>query len=653
MCGIAGYHGGNIAPDRAAEYLRLMVAALRHRGPDGEGILIRGDTGLAHTRLSIVGLADGAQPMTTMDDALAVSFNGEIFNYVELRDDLKSRGHRFHTSSDTEVLLAAYERKGLDCLEDFNGDFAFALHDARHRTLVLARDRMGVRPLFYTEHEGSLFFASEIRALLALPGIAAEIDPLALDQIFTLWCPIPPRTAFRGIHELPPGHVMTLCGDRRTIRPWWQLSFPDRGDAPASARPEAQAEELRALLTDATRIRLRADVPVGAYLSGGLDSSLISALAARTVTRGLRTFSLTFHSAEHDESAWQRQMAATLGAASDSVECSTEAIVTRLPEVMRHIERPILRTAPVPLHVLAGRVREHGMKVVLTGEGADEIFAGYDLFREARVRRFCARQPDSARRPRLFQRLYPYLPGLKQQSPDYLARFFSFGSETLDDPLYSHRPRFRSTSAAKLFFSADLKQAIGDYDAAADLAAQLPADFGRWHPLHQAQYLETAFLLPGYILSSQGDRVMMANAVEGRFPFLDHRVVGFAASLSPETKLLGLKEKHILKQAARGLVPTEIIDRPKQPYRAPDSESFAAPHAPAYLDTVLSPARLAQSGLFNVPAVGKLKEKVLKGHVTGFRDNAAFIGVLSTELLRGLDTAQSSQIAPRIGINQE
>ncbi|MGQ3294711.1 MAG: asparagine synthase (glutamine-hydrolyzing), partial [Shinella sp.] len=519
MCGIAGYHGGNIAPDRAAEYLRLMVAALRHRGPDGEGILIHGDTGLAHTRLSIVGLADGAQPMATEDDALAVSFNGEIFNYVELRDDLKSRGHRFRTTSDTEVLLAAYERKGLDCLEDFNGDFAFAIHDARQRTLVLARDRMGVRPLFYTEYEGALFFASEIKALLALPGFAAEIDPLALDQIFTLWCPIPPRTAFRGIHELPPGHMMTLRDGQKTIRPWWQLSFPDRGDAAPSGPPEAQAEELRALLTDATRIRLRADVPVGAYLSGGLDSSLISALAARTVTRGLRTFSLTFRSEEHDESTWQRQMAATLGTASDSVECSTEAIVERLPEVMRHIERPILRTAPVPLHLLAGRVRDQGMKVVLTGEGADEIFAGYDLFREARVRRFCGRQPDSNRRPRLFQRLYPYLPGLKQQSPDYLARFFSFGSEALDDPLYSHRPRFRSTSAAKLFFSADLKQAIGDYDAAADLAAQLPADFDRWHPLHQAQYLETAFLLPGYILSSQGDRVMMANAVEGRFPF--------------------------------------------------------------------------------------------------------------------------------------
>lgn len=650
MCGIAGYCGGTLSPERGADYLRRMVATLRHRGPDGEGTLLRTEAGLAHRRLAIVGLADGAQPMASENGALAVAFNGEIYNYVELREDLIARGHRFRTRSDTEVLLALFARNGVDCLADLNGDFAFAIHDEASRTLVLARDRMGVRPLYYAEHEGALFFASEIKALLALPGMTAEIDPLALDQIFTLWFPIPPRTAFRGIRELPPGHLMTVRDGRIAIRPWWQASFPDHRETTTPRPPHDRTEELRALLADATRLRLRADVPVGAYLSGGLDSSFIAALAAETAPHDLRTFSLTFDSAEHDESGWQRKMAATLGVTTESVACDAQAIAALFPETMRHVESPVLRTAPVPLHLLSSRVRDSGMKAVLTGEGADELFAGYDIFREARVRRFCGRQPGSTRRPLLFQRLYPYLPGLKQQSPEYLARFFATGSETFDDPLYSHRPRFRSTAAAKLFFSAGLRREIGDYDATAELAERLPADFSRWHPLHQAQYLETAFLLPGYILSSQGDRVMMANGVEGRFPFLDPRVVDFAAALPPEAKLCGLREKHILKQAARGLVPAEIVNRPKQPYRAPDSEAFTAPAAAAWLDTALSPERLAETGLFNPPAVAKLKDKVIRGQATGFRDNAAFIGILSTELLRDAFAAQSTQHAAKTGM---
>ncbi|MFK4258919.1 asparagine synthase (glutamine-hydrolyzing) [Agrobacterium tumefaciens] len=645
MCGIAGFYRHDMPAEHANERLALMASRLKHRGPDAHGALLRCDVGLAHARLAIVGIADGTQPMRTVEDDLAISFNGEIFNHVELRETLSARGHHFRTHSDTEVILHDYRDKGLDCLNEFNGDFAFALHDARNDTLVLARDRMGVRPLYYTWHEGTFYFASEIGALLALPGMTAEIDPVALDQIFTFWFPLPPRTAFRGIHELPPGHLMILRDGASTVRRWWQLSYPDGKDAAPPASLGAQVEELTALLADATRIRLRADVPVGSYLSGGLDSSLVSALAAQSVSRGLRTFSLAFESAEHDESIWQKTMSQHLGVASETTECSTADIAQYMPEVMEHVQTPILRTAPVPLYLLSRHVRERGMKVVLTGEGADELFAGYDIFREARVRRFCSRQPQSARRPKLFQRLYPYLPGLKQQTPDYLARFFSFGAEATDEPLFSHRPRLRSTAAAKIFFSAELKAQLGDYDAAADLAAQLPEDFRRWHPLHQAQYLETAFLLPGYILSSQGDRVMMANGVEGRFPFLDPRVVDFAAALHPEAKLRGLKEKYILKQAAAELVPDAILNRPKQPYRAPDAEAFADA---GYLDTVLSTGRVRTTGLFNAQAVEKLTTKVRQKQATGFRDNAAFVGILSTQLLHAATTQNSTTSSQKI-----
>ena len=628
MCGVAGYFGKGVAPAEAKALLARMTSKLSHRGPDDSGIHIDGEAGLAHRRLSIVGLSDGHQPMSDPSDNLVISYNGEIFNYVELRNELIARGRKFRTQSDTEVILHLYAEKGLDCLDDLNGDFAFALWDTRQRCMVLARDRMGVRPLFHAQRGDTLFFASEIKALLTVPGIEASLDPFALDQIFTLWAPLAPRTAFRGISELPPGHLMIVKEGRIDQRVWWQQSYPDAGHV--RPRPDA-VEELRALLDDATRIRLRADVPVGSYLSGGLDSSLVSTLAARARPERLSTFSLGFDSEEHDESRWQALMATALGVEHTTVRCTAGDISQLFPSVIRHVERPILRTAPAPLAKLSALVHENGIKAVLTGEGADELFAGYDIFREAKLRRFCGRQPNSQWRPLLFQRLYPYLPGLQRQSPEYLARFFGAGDDRVDDLLYSHRPRFRSTSAAKLFFSPELKRELGDYDATAELASMLPADFSRWHPLHQAQYLETSFLLPGYILSAQGDRVMMANSVEGRFPFLDPRVIDFAAGLSPDMKLHGLREKHILKQAAKGLVPEAIIERPKQPYRAPDSQAFAAT-PPGYLADALSGDAVARGGLFNAATVEKLKNKVLHQETASFRDDTAFIGIVSTQL---------------------
>ena len=632
MCGILGYVGDAGPRDDSHAQLTDMVAAIAHRGPDARGVVVADGAGLGHARLSIVGLADGQQPMTGADGRHTISFNGEVFNYVELREEMIRRGRRFRTGSDTEVILQLYDEMGPDCVTRLNGDFAFAIWDRPARRMVLARDRMGVRPLYHASVGGVLWFASEVKALLQVPGIDAGIDPVALDQIFTLWAPIAPRTPFRGISELPPAHVMTVDRSGTTVRPYWRLAFPDRDEAP-SPRPEGEvAEEVRALLDDATRIRLRADVPVGSYLSGGLDSSVVSALAARHVTGELRTFSVTFDSAEHDESAEQRAMVGHLGTRHSAVHCGPGAIARVFPDVVRHTERPVIRTAPAPLFMLSALVRDEGFKVVLTGEGADEVFAGYDIFKEAAVRRFCARQPGSAIRPHLFRRLYPYLPGLKQQGAGYLSAFFGAGADRPDDPLFSHGPRLRGTAAAKLFFSGDLKASLAGYDAAAELAERLPAAFARWHPLHQAQYLETTFLLPGYILSSQGDRVAMAHGVEGRFPFLDHRLVEHAARIPAGMKLKGLREKHILREASRDLLPAAIGARVKQPYRAPDSASFAGPAAPAYVAEAFSASAIADAGLFNPVAAGKLHDKCRAAGAQGFRDNAAFVGILSTQL---------------------
>jgi asparagine synthase (glutamine-hydrolysing) len=640
MCGFNGYLGD--VPE-GTTLLARMTDAIAHRGPDERGLFTGEGIGLGHARLSVIGLGDGQQPMSDASGALTIAFNGEIFNYVELRDQLRAKGHVFRTSSDTEVILQLYAEMGDDCVTALNGDFAFALWDGRKRRLLLARDRMGVRPLFYTWHRGALYFASEVKALLQVPGVSAEIDPIALDQIFTLWAPIAPRTAFRDVFELEPAHLMIVQGGQASTRPYWSLDYPDRDAPPRYRNEQDAAEELRARLTEATRIRMRADVPVGSYLSGGLDSSIISALAAGMVPGGLKTFSVTFDSAEHDESTFQAEMARALGTSHSSVACGEGDIARVFPEVIRFTERPVLRTAPAPLYQLAQLVREQGLKVVLTGEGADEVFAGYDIFKEARVRRFCARQPQSQIRAHLFRRLYPYLPGLQQQSASYLSAFFGAGDGRLDDPLFSHRPRFKGTAATKLFFSGDLRAKLADYDATEELASRLPAAFGRWHTLHQAQYLEARFLLPGYILSSQGDRMAMAHGIEGRFPFLDHTLVEFAASLPPGMKLKGLTEKHLLREATRDLLPASINRRTKQPYRAPDSVSFTGLRAPDYVHTALGDAALSAGGLFNAKAVQKLHEKCAASPHSGFRDNAAFVGILSTQLWLQTFTGSASR----------
>lgn len=631
MCGILGYFGNGMVPADAVSLLEQMAGSLQHRGPDEDGVFTSIGVGLGHRRLSIVGLVDGQQPMSNVDGSISISFNGEIFNHVELRQSLEAKGHIFRTASDTEVIIHLYQDMGPDCVYLLNGDFAFAIWDATRQRMLIARDRMGVRPVFYVEHSRMLFFASEVKALLKVPGVDAEIDPFALDQVFTMWAPVPPRTMFKGVSELPAGHLMIVDGNGVAIRRYWDVSFPD-ADEKADERDEADiAEELLALLDDATAIRMRADVPVGAYLSGGLDSSITCALAKPYAAAGLRTFSVTFDTAEHDESYFQNEMVRALGTRHSAVACGPDQIAGVFPSVIAQTEKPVIRTAPAPLHLLSRHVREEGMKVVLTGEGADEVFAGYDIFKEARVRSFCAKQPASSRRPLLFRRLYPYLPGLSQQTPEALAAFFGAGSADMDDPLFSHRPRYRSTAAAKIFFSCDLKARLAGYDATDEVLSRLPRDFARWHPQHRAQYLETKFLLPDYILSSQGDRMSMAHGVEGRFPFLDHRLVEFASRISPGMKLKGFVEKHILRRATAGLLPPSIGNRTKQPYRAPDSRSFFAGQEPAYVERLFSPRALQETGLFNPVSAEKLLAKCRR-QTDGFRDNTAFVGILSTQL---------------------
>ncbi|MHC4399990.1 MAG: asparagine synthase (glutamine-hydrolyzing) [Planctomycetota bacterium] len=634
MCGIVGIlHFENQRPN--PQLLRSMLRPIRHRGPDASGVIIRGQAGLGHARLSIIDLEGGRQPMTNEDGSLWVTFNGEIFNYLELRETLVAKGHRLATRSDTEVILHLYEEYGDGCVHHLNGQWAFAIWDTKRRRLFLSRDRLGIRPLFYTTAGGGkLLFASEVKSLFADPDVARRIDPRGLSQVFTFWSTLPPTTVFEGVRELPPGSSLTVENGRLRTRRYWQLEYdPD----PKPTAWTEYADRLLELLYDATRLRLRSDVPVGAYLSGGLDSSVTTALVKQCTDAHLQTFSVTFDDAEFDESRFQRQVVDALGTDHQSVRCSHHDIGSVFPEVIWHAERPMLRTAPAPLYLLSKRVRESGYKVVLTGEGADEMLGGYDVFKEAKVRRFWARQPDSAFRASLIGKLYPYLPNLQAQPLAYRKAFFRARPQDLASPFFSHLPRWELTSWLKRFFSGDVKSQLADHDVYADLWALVPKTYPRWRPFCQAQFLETATLMPGYILCSQGDRVAMAHSVEGRFPFLDHRLAEFAARLPVRLKMKGLDEKHVLKRAAGHLVPRDVVERTKQPYRAPDAKSFLSDVGGTfrheYAAELLAPERIREDGLFHPEAVGHLVEKACQGRLIGVKDNMALVGILSTQLV--------------------
>jgi len=633
MCGIAGIYDLDGAAVNTAPLSR-MVETIRHRGPDASGVWTDGPVGLGHARLSIIDLVGGAQPMSNPAGTLHISFNGEIFNYRELREDLIARGHRFATRSDTEVILHLYEERGEACVEEFNGQWAFAIWDARRKKLFLSRDRMGIRPLYYTRVGGSFLFASEIKALFAHPDTSRRIDLKALDEIFTFWCNIAPRTPFEGVEELPPGHSMLVANGRVESWPYWRLGYRGKD---ATWKDEECAERLRELLIDATRLRLRSDVPVGAYLSGGLDSSIIVAMIKGFTDTPLKTFSVAFEDSEFDESSFQMEVSRHLETEHQEVRCSHEDIGRVFPEVIRHAESPLIRTAPAPLYLLSGLVRQNDFKVVLTGEGADEVLGGYDIFKEAKIRRFWAAMPDSKLRPQLLRRLYPYLKNIQAQSDAYRKAFFHVRPEDLENPFFSHIPRWDLTSGLKRFYSKEVRAELENSDVYADLRDSLPAEYARWDAFEQAQFLETTILMPGYILSSQGDRMAMGHSVEGRFPFLDHRVVEFAASIRPQAKMRVLDEKHVLKRALGHLIPASVTKRPKQPYRAPDAVSLLGDAEgrgrPDYIDELLSSARIRSDGLFNPMAVDKLLRKFEKRRAIGIRDNMALVGIVSTQLI--------------------
>jgi len=656
MCGIAGKISfGTAPPPASGPLMERMAAAIRHRGPDEFGAYADDHAAMVSTRLSIVDVATGQQPISNESGEVWIVFNGEIFNYVELRKELESSGHRFTTASDTEVIVHAFEEWGDGCFERFNGQWSIALWDSRRRILTLCRDRVGIRPLFVCRAGPSLWFGSEVKAIFADQAVPRALDPIGFDQTFTFWAPVAPRTVFQGIEEIRPGTFRSYAADgAESETVYWEPAYrpaaDDRWDAPCELTLDEAAEELEARLRRATDLRvLRSDVPVGSYLSGGLDSSLIAYLGRGAKQGEFRTYSVRFEDAEYDESAYQHLMAETLECTHVELQATKKDIALVFPDVVRHAERPLLRTAPAPLFLLSRAVRESGIKAVLTGEGADEVLAGYDLFREAKIREFWAREPKSQNRPRLFERLYPYLARSPRQTKAIASAFWRTGLSEVGSPEFSHLPRWSSTASLKRFFGPALREGLRT-SAISDLKQNLPKAFASWSSLGKAQYLELMTLFSGYIISSQGDRMLMAHSVEGRFPFLDRDVLEFCHALPTQYMLRLLDEKHILKKVARGKVPPAILGRPKQPYRAPDAMSFLVPGAPDYVEQLFGRDALDRGGIIDSRLGRAVYEKCRRiaqrdgaSALMSNADNMAFVGILSSQLLHSIFIEQDSQ----------
>lgn len=614
MCGIAGVI--DLAGRRAAPpaVLRRMASAILHRGPDDDGFLDLPHLGLANRRLSIVGLADGKQPISNEDRSVWCVFNGEFFEYPERRAELEARGHRFRTSTDTELIPHLWEDHGEGMLDHLTGQFAFCVHDTRTRTVFLARDRFGICPLYWTvRRKGDtnyFLFASEVRALLASGLVPAEPDLRGVNQVFTFFGVPGPMTCFRGVNLLPPGHCLRVTlgeGSPETAvreRTYWELDFPDRGHEEDPPERVAVAEYERLFVRSVER-RLRADVPVVSYLSGGVDSSLVAAVASKVLGRPIPTFTVAVRSKGFDESPEAALVARRLGCPMVVADYSHAEVRDTYPDLIAAAEFPVVDTSAAALLRLARSVRQHGYKVALTGEGSDEFLAGYPWFKVHR----------------LFDAL-EVLPGASVGNflrsaalrltgqPRFLTRLMREAQEAVG----GHNgwlDLYGMMSLSKLrFYTPELKRDLVHRTPYAELGLNRERML-RWHPFHRAILLGARIMLPGHLLASKGDRVAMWESVELRPPFLDEDLVGYTNRLHPRWKLRRLQEKYLLRKVAERWIPHAIARRRKKMFRAPlDSFHLTGANVPAWIDQVLSPESLRKTGYFDAEAVRKYREAV-------------------------------------------
>jgi asparagine synthase (glutamine-hydrolysing) len=634
MCGIAGVI--DLAGRRPVPpgVIRAMAGAIVHRGPDEDGFLERPGLAFASRRLSIVGLADGRQPIANENRDVFVVFNGELFDYPEQRALLEGRGHRFRTHCDTELIPHFWEDHREGMFEHLRGQFAIALYDERRRQVVLARDRFGICPLYHAQQDGWLLFASEIKALLASGLVTARPDLLGINQVFTFFALPGPMTCFQGVRTLLPGHYLTLqpgassAPARVEDRTYWEIDFPDRGTEDPGRDRRRVLDEFDAVLRRAVDKRLRADVPVVSYLSGGVDSGTVVALATLCRGRPIPTFTIRIEDPTLDETGPATRVARQIGVDPIVVHCGPEEVLDTYPELVEAAEGPVVDTSCAALLLLAREVHARGYKVALTGEGSDEWLAGYPWYKLHRLLGFFNVIPGLPLSD-LLRRAYLRLTGAPQFPWSYSRR----NEEAVAGP-NAWINLYGIVSMSKLrFYSRPMFEATADHAPYADLQLNVER-MRRWHPLHRGLYLGARVLLPGLLLHAKGDRVAMHSSIETRYPFLDEDVFAFLARLQPRWKLHGFQDKYLLRLLAERWLPRDVARRPKAIFRAP-FDSFLGQELPSFVDQLLSEESLRKTGYFEPAGVQFWRREFRKlrpGGMQRMSVEMGLTGVVATQL---------------------
>ncbi len=623
MCGIAGILQLDRTAAAPADTLERMLQSIFHRGPDEDGRLVDGELAMGMRRLSIIDLADGQQPIFDESGRYAVVFNGEIYNYRELREELIARGHTLKTHSDTEVIVHLYEEHGPACLEHLRGMFGIAVWDKRERTLFIARDRLGIKPLYYTVKQQTLIFGSEIKALLEHPEVTAALDHRALTHYLSLKYIPAPRTLFEGIQSLLPGHYMLIQQGRVEIEKYWDISYAKPDNVKSE---EEYIEEATELLREAVRLRLRSDVPFGAFLSGGVDSSTIVALMAEQMSEPVKTFSVGFGAG--DELPYAKLVADRFGCEHHTLNITAADFIEHAESVIWHMDQPIADQATVATQMVSKLARQH-VKMVLTGEGGDELFAGYARYAGERFSPWTRWLPNWA--GQLLRRGVRRLPGMRRGK-------IALQALTIADEARRYAnwfPMFNDDTKQQV-----LSENMRDYrDGAGEVFRQMLDRCDSRQPLDRMLYVDSKLWLPDFLLL-RGDKLTMANSLEARIPLLDHKLVEFAGRLPTHYKLHKGDRKYLLKRVAEKLIPSEIIHRKKQGFPIPIEHWLRKEVRPLMRD-MLSPEALRRRGLFKPDFV----QRLMTEHETGYADHSTELwGLVSLEiwLRRFCDSHESS-----------